>query len=96
MLKETLDDIAASKTMPDEIIAAWQTGDTKKMDKFLLETMRDYPQLHKKLLLDRNKNWVRILETKLASGKNAFVVVGVTPGWNALNSPVSTPWLKRP
>ena len=26
----------------------------------------------------------------------AMVLVGVTPGWTGLSSPVSTPWLKRP
>ena len=37
-------------------------------------------------------------EARVAAGRgsNAVVVTGVTPGWKALNSPVSTPWLNRP
>ena len=76
MLKETIEDIAASKAILAEFTEAWQTGDIKRMDKFLLETMRQYPQIHKKLLLDRNKNWVGALEKQFASTKNVLVVVG--------------------
>jgi uncharacterized protein len=76
MLRETLQEISNFKKDLQGIIDAWKTGDTQALDKFMLEAMRDYPQLHKKLLIDRNKQWVDKLQKLHASGKTVFVVVG--------------------
>ena len=76
MLRETLQEISNFKKDLQGIIDAWKTGDTQALEKFMLEAMRDYPQLHKKLLIDRNKQWVDKLQKLHASGKTVFVVVG--------------------
>jgi hypothetical protein len=76
MVRETLQEISNFKKDLQGIIDAWKTGDTQALDKFTLEAMRDYPQLHKKLLIDRNKQWVDKLQKLHASGKTVFVVVG--------------------
>jgi uncharacterized protein YbaP (TraB family) len=76
MVRETLQEISNFKKDLQGIIDAWKTGDTQALDKFTLEAMRDYPQLHKKLLTDRNKQWVDKLQKLHASGKTVFVVVG--------------------
>ena len=76
MLRETLQEVSNFKTDLQGIIDAWKTGDTQALDKFMLDAMRDYPQLHKKLLIDRNKEWVDKLQKLHASGKTVFVVVG--------------------
>jgi uncharacterized protein YbaP (TraB family) len=76
MLRETLQEISGFKKDLQGIIDAWKTGDTQALDKFMLEAMRDYPQLHKKLLIDRNKQWVDKLQKLHASGKTVLVVVG--------------------
>ena len=76
MLRETLQEIANFKTDLQGIIDAWKTGDSKALEKFMLDAMKDYPALHKKLLIDRNKQWVDKLQKLHASGKTVFVVVG--------------------
>ena len=76
MLRETLQEVSNFKKDLQGIIDAWKTGDTQALDKFMLDAMRDYPQLHKKLLIDRNKQWVDKLQKLHASGKTVFVVVG--------------------
>ena len=76
MLRETLQEVSNFKQHLQGIIEAWRTGDTQALEKFMLEAMRDYPQLHKKLLTDRNKLWVDKLQKLHASGKTVFVVVG--------------------
>lgn len=76
MVRETLQEISSFKKDLQGIIDAWKTGDTQALDKFTLEAMREYPQLHKKLLIDRNKQWVDKLQKLHASGKTVFVVVG--------------------
>lgn len=76
MLKETLQEISGFKKMLSEITTAWKTGDAQKLDTLILDAMRDYPEVHKKLLLDRNRQWADKIEKLLAEGKNIFVVVG--------------------
>jgi uncharacterized protein len=76
MLRETLQEIANFKKDLQGIIDAWKTGDSKALEKFMFEAMKDYPALHKKLLIDRNKQWVDKLQKLQASGKTVFVVVG--------------------
>ena len=76
MLRETLQEISNFKKDLQQIIDAWKIGDTKALEKLTLDAMRDYPQLHKKLLIDRNKQWVDKLQKLHASGKTVFVVVG--------------------
>ena len=76
MVRETLQEISNFKKDLQGIIDAWKTGDTQALQKLMFEAMRDYPQLHKKLLLDRNRQWVDKLQNLHASGKTVFVVVG--------------------
>jgi len=76
MLKETLQEISSFKKILSELTDAWKTGDTKKLDELTLDAMRQFPQIHKKLLLDRNKEWSAKIEKQLAEGKNIFMVVG--------------------
>ena len=76
VLKEMLQEIGSFKKMLSEITEAWKTGDTKKLDELTLDAMRQFPQIHKKMLIDRNKLWADKIETLLAEGKNVFVVVG--------------------
>jgi len=76
MLQETLQEISNFKKDLQGIIDAWKTGDSKALEKFMLDSMKDYPALHKKLLIDRNKQWVDKLQKLHASGKTVFVVVG--------------------
>jgi uncharacterized protein YbaP (TraB family) len=76
MLQETLREISEFKQIFDDVIKAWRTGDAKALDKFIVESMREHPKIHKKLLIDRNKEWADKLEKLLAGQKDVFVVVG--------------------
>src|SRR5215204_180029 len=69
MLKETLHEISNFKTIFADVIEAWKNGDTKALDKFIVESMREHPKIHKKLLIDRNKQWADKLEKLLAGQK---------------------------
>ena len=75
-LKETLDDIDGFSKTFDDIIDGWKTGDSKKVEGLMLDSMRKYPAIYKKFVTDRNERWVPKIEGLLRSGKDAFVVVG--------------------
>ncbi len=76
MLKETLDEISTFKKIMAEITEAWKTGDTAKIDTLIMDAMRGYPEVYKKLVVDRNRQWTDKIEKLLAEGKPVFVVVG--------------------
>jgi uncharacterized protein YbaP (TraB family) len=76
MMREMLQEISTFKKSLSEIVTAWQTGDIRALNNLLLQAMRDYPQIHKKLLIDRNKLWVEKIDKLRGGGKNVFVVVG--------------------
>ena len=76
MLQQTIQEISGFKKILTEMTDAWKTGDTAALDRLILEAMREYPAVHKKLLLDRNKDWAAKIEKLLAEGKSVFVVVG--------------------
>ncbi|MGR3292656.1 MAG: TraB/GumN family protein [Candidatus Scalindua sp.] len=60
------------------LIKSWRAGDEVGIDKHLSETMcKEYPGLYKRLLTDRNRDWIPRLESLMNSGKRTLVIVGV-------------------
>jgi uncharacterized protein len=46
------------------------------LEKHLLAGMRDYPEIRRKVIDDRNRRWLPQIEGLLSSGENALIVVG--------------------
>jgi uncharacterized protein len=76
LMKQTLLDVGSFKKLFADIIDAWKKGDAEKLDQLVLENMKTTPEIHKKLLIDRNRAWVGKIEEMLNGKENAFVVVG--------------------
>jgi hypothetical protein len=76
MLSESVREVKKIKGFLSDIVNAWRTGDAKALDKLVVEEMRGYPEVHKKLLLDRNERWAAQLVDQLAGKEDVFVVVG--------------------
>jgi uncharacterized protein YbaP (TraB family) len=75
-LGQTLRDMDVWKKQLALLEKAWLTGDTKALDKLLLDSFREYPLMHKKFLIDRNRAWLPKLEQFSKSNKDVLVVVG--------------------
>lgn len=75
-LGQALRDMDVWKKQFELLAKAWLTGDTKTLDTLILDSFREYPLMHKKLLLDRNRAWIAKLEQFLKSEKDVLVVVG--------------------
>jgi uncharacterized protein len=76
-LKSTLEDIKRFSEIFSDVIQSWKTGDAKKLEALLLKIMKEHPALYKKLLTDRNRDWLPKVEKLVRDGKSAFVVVGM-------------------
>jgi uncharacterized protein YbaP (TraB family) len=76
LMKSTLRQMDSLKKDLDELMKAWETGDGEKLDKMLNEAMADSPAIYKRLLTDRNRNWLPKLEELAQGSKNTMVIVG--------------------
>lgn len=76
VVKSMLKDMANTRKRLGEIVRAWQTGDAARIDKFLNEATSEAPAIMKRMVTDRNHNWVPKIEGLLRGRKNAIVIVG--------------------
>jgi uncharacterized protein YbaP (TraB family) len=76
MMKTTLKNMDTIKSDLAEMLTAWRTGNAEALDKFLNEAMADSPAIYKRLVTDRNRNWLPKVEEFLKGDKNAIVIVG--------------------
>jgi hypothetical protein len=75
-LKETLRQSQTLRKLMAEVVAAWQTGEAARLDAILNDAMKDFPQLRKRFLTDRNHTWLPKIEELLRGNKDALVIVG--------------------
>lgn len=76
MLLQTLKDLDEIESNVDSIMAAWKSGDTKKLEDTLLKSFEEYPEMYKLLITDRNRNWLPKIESLLRQNVKSMVVVG--------------------
>jgi uncharacterized protein YbaP (TraB family) len=76
LLKTTLKDIDKTQRFYGEIITAWQTGDAAAVEKLLNEAIIESPEIYKRMLTDRNRQWLPKIEQFLRSNRNTIVIVG--------------------
>jgi hypothetical protein len=60
----------------DATIAAWQQGDTQALEKLLNEDFKDFPDLRRRLTVDRNRRWLEKIVPMLNDNQDYLVVVG--------------------
>jgi uncharacterized protein YbaP (TraB family) len=77
MLKETLTMTDSKKREQAflHMVKSWHQGNLEGLEE-LVETMKTYPLFYKKLLVERNNNWVPQIEKFLTEDKNILVIVG--------------------
>ena len=76
-LRSTLQDYDRAAEMLDGMVAAWRTGDTNALDAVMVEEMaRDYPELYRIMLTDRNADWANQIEAHLQGSGVSFIAVG--------------------
>lgn len=57
------------------MVKAWHQGSLDGLEQ-LVETFKTYPLFYKKLLVQRNRNWVPQIESFLKEDKNVLIIVG--------------------
>jgi uncharacterized protein YbaP (TraB family) len=76
MLRQSLREMDLLDKGLDRIVRAWAAGDVHGLEKLLLDAMREYPAVHQKIIVDRNRRWLPEIERIIKQGESALVVVG--------------------
>lgn len=73
----SLQDLAETNQLMDEMIQAWRDGDIGKLNEMFIVDMREQaPDLYDSLLRLRNLNWLPQVEQMLRDSDTEFVLVG--------------------
>jgi uncharacterized protein YbaP (TraB family) len=72
----TLDESAQLDRELGEMLRAWQSGDTEALARLLSTEYAEFPDLYKRLTVDRNRAWVDRLAGLLGDRDDYLVVVG--------------------
>jgi uncharacterized protein YbaP (TraB family) len=76
MLIATIEDLDTQVSGVKEMVRAWTSGDIGTMEKLTLTAFVQSPELYQRLLLERNQNWLPLVERCLSDNAGCFVVVG--------------------
>lgn len=75
-LESSIEDLQRAELKPEALIKIWRSGDTRALDKIVAETRRDFPQIHARLLAERNLAWIGPLRLRFDDDQSWLVVVG--------------------
>lgn len=74
---ESLDELKMLEEYYTKTVAAWRKGDEEEIGRVYLKRLKGYPEAYQTIITDRNKRWVKIVETFLGGEENMMVVGGV-------------------
>ena len=71
-------DMKTIKQKFDMLANAWREGDTEKLDELMVAELKTrMPKLYKKLITDRNRNWLPLIDAYGKTPRTEFILVGV-------------------
>ena len=76
MLLQTLSQSASLSESIDSMIDAWHRGDTATLEREMLSSIEEQPELNDVLLTNRNRRWVESILEWLGDDQDYLIVVG--------------------
>lgn len=75
-LNQTLTDLELVTRLADDMENAWQKGEAEELQAMIAKSFANYPGQYARLITDRNRNWIPLLEKVLKSHRSGLAVVG--------------------
>jgi uncharacterized protein YbaP (TraB family) len=75
-LNQTLKDLEVVNELAADLVKFWKAGNADGLHQLLFKSFKDYPAIHDRLLIQRNKKWVKEIEGLMRENKNVLFVVG--------------------
>lgn len=76
LLETTLNEMDQLKKELDDMVQAWKTGKAEDLEKLLSDAMKEAPTIYKRMVTDRNRNWVPKIAELTQGTQDAVVIVG--------------------
>jgi len=76
LILQTLEEFKVLEKEIDQLVLAWNKGDTQKLEALLLKSFKEYPEIYDSIVLKRNANWLPQIENQFKRQENCLVVVG--------------------
>ena len=76
LVRQTLEDFDLLETEMEALLRDWSTGNADRLERTLLKNLKDYPGVYKRLVTDRNRNWVPRIADFLEEGRVHMIIVG--------------------
>lgn len=76
LLRTTLKDLKRSRGIFGDLTKAWEKGDSEALETLLNDSMKEAPELFKRMVTDRNQAWISKIEEMIAGKESAIVIVG--------------------
>ena len=77
MVRQTLAEMDGYMTVMQTIIAAWRHGDAAVLERLGKKyLMHDSPQDYRRLIIERNRQWMSTISTMFANAETELVLVG--------------------
>lgn len=76
LLQQSIREIDHETTAVTTLANAWRVGDTATIERIVLEDVKNDPVMYRRLIVERNQNWLPVIEGLSARPRPAFIVVG--------------------
>ncbi len=76
-INSNLRQMKSFKSMFNKLLSAWRVGDVTALETVVISPMQDDKKSFKRLISDRNKNWITHIEKMFTDHDREFVLVGV-------------------
>jgi len=73
---ESIGEFKQIESMLEESLAVWKKGNEPEMERLFIKEMKNYPQLYKSIIIDRNNKWMTKINGYLNNTANTMVIVG--------------------
>jgi uncharacterized protein len=76
LLQQSLKELETEKAAVNTMANAWRAGDVATIEKIVLQDVKSDPVMYRRLIVERNQNWLPRIQELFTRAKPAFVVVG--------------------
>lgn len=76
LLQQSIREIDHETTAVTTLANAWKAGDAATIERVVLEDVRTDPVMYRRLVVERNQNWLPVVESLFSRPRPALVVVG--------------------
>jgi uncharacterized protein YbaP (TraB family) len=76
-VRQALEELDVYDAELEFLVNAWDVGNIKDLERLIMESFEETPEIYQALVVNRNQNWLSRLETFLRRETDTMVIVGV-------------------